>query len=143
MKPVAPVTKTRIILSFYLLPIQLRQTEQTRFAKRIATFVVILRHSPVDAGSAFTASNSLSQSCAECPACSEPNNSVTALKNADNSRSAIFRRSAQSRVEFFDGLLRTSEFMSNLPKLGIKAFVGTAIDTPQWLRLKRRVSPNL
>ena len=67
----------------------------TRLASRVEAFAVINRHSRVDAGRASISLNSCSQSAAESSACSAPNNWVTALKKADNSRSAIVRRSAQ------------------------------------------------
>jgi hypothetical protein len=56
---------------------------------------VINRHSPADAGRPSLAINSCSQSTAESSACSDPSNWVMAVKNADNSGSAIVMRSAQ------------------------------------------------
>jgi hypothetical protein len=71
---------------------------------RVETFAVINRHSRVEAGKPSISINSCSQSSAESSACSDPNDWVTALKNADNSRSPIAMRSAQEGLEFLDGL---------------------------------------
>ena len=76
----------------------------TRLGSRVETFAVINLHSRAEAGRPSISINSCSQSSAESSACSDPNNWVTALKNADNSRSAIVMRSAQRGLEFVDGL---------------------------------------
>jgi hypothetical protein len=65
---------------------------------------VINRHSWAEVGSPSVSINSCNQSSAESSACSDPNNWVTALKNADNSRSAIVMTSAQGELKLFDGL---------------------------------------
>src|SRR5258708_8683166 len=62
-----------------------RDEEFTRVASRLATLAVIERHPRVETGRSSIASNSCSQSSAECCACSDPNNSVAALQNAANS----------------------------------------------------------
>jgi hypothetical protein len=61
-------------------------------------------HSRADAGRVSISINSRSQSSADNSACSDPNNLVTALKNADSSRSAIVVSSAQRELAFVDGL---------------------------------------
>jgi len=81
-----------------------RDEALTRLASRVETFAVINRHSRVEAGRPSISINSCSQSFAESSACSNPNSWVMALKNADNSRSAIVMRSAQGALEFLDGL---------------------------------------
>jgi len=80
----------------------------TRLASRVEALAVINRHSRIEAGRSSILINSCSQSSAESAACSDPNNFVTALKNADSSCSAIVARSAQPELEFFDGLLGAS-----------------------------------
>jgi hypothetical protein len=75
-----------------------------RLASRVETLTVINLHSRVEAGRPSIAINSCSQSSAESSACSYPNNWETALKNADNSRSAIAMKSAQRGSEFFNDL---------------------------------------
>jgi hypothetical protein len=100
MKPVAPVTKTRICFSSYAICGSVDSDDDTdevitRLASRVELLAVINRHSRAEAGRPSTSINSRSQSSVESSACSGPNNWVTALKNADNSRSAIVRRSAQ------------------------------------------------
>jgi hypothetical protein len=70
---------------------------------RVETFAVINLHSRAEVGNPSIWINSCNQSSAESSACSDPNNWVTALKNADNSRSAIVMRSAQPELEFVDG----------------------------------------
>jgi hypothetical protein len=81
-----------------------RDEALTRFASRVETFTVINRHPQVEAGRLPISINSCSQSSAESSACADPNDWVTALKNAENSRSAIVMRSAQLGLEFLDGL---------------------------------------
>jgi len=76
----------------------------TRLASRVETLAVINLHSLVEAGRPSISINSRSQSSAEISACSDPNKSVTALKNANNSFSAIVMRSAQPGLEFFTDL---------------------------------------
>jgi len=76
----------------------------TRLASRVETLAVINLHSLVEAGRPSISINSRSQSSAEISACSDPNKSVTALKNANNSCSAIVMRSAQPGLEFFTDL---------------------------------------
>src|SRR5216684_3490649 len=62
----------------------------TRFASRADDAIVIDRQSRlVNPGRPSINTNSSSQSSAASLACSEPNNSVTALMNAPSSRSAI------------------------------------------------------
>jgi len=70
----------------------------TRLASRAETLTVSSRHSRVDAGSRLIAVNLCSQSSAESSACADPNNSLTALKNAPNSCSALVIRSAQASL---------------------------------------------
>jgi hypothetical protein len=65
---------------------------------------VINLHSLAEVGNPSILINSCNQSSAESRACSDPNNSVTALKNADNSRSAIVMSSVQAGLESVDGL---------------------------------------
>src|SRR5580698_3366163 len=67
----------------------------TRLASRLKTFIVINRHSRIEEGRPSISITSCNQSSAEISACSAPNTSLTALKNADNSRSAIDARSGQ------------------------------------------------
>jgi hypothetical protein len=80
-----------------------------RLGSRLETFAVIDLHSWAEAGRASISINSRSQSFAASSACSDPNDCVTALKNADSSRSAIVivfvlvMRSEQGWLEFFDG----------------------------------------
>src|SRR6266404_2019605 len=76
----------------------------TRVASRVETFSVINLHSRAEVGRPSILINSCNQSSAESSACSDPNNWVTALKNADNSRSAIVMRSEQRGLDFVDGL---------------------------------------
>src|SRR6476660_325010 len=83
----------------------------TRLASRVEALAVINLHSRVEAGKPSTVSNSCSQSSAECSACSDPNNSLTALKNAANSRTAIAIKSAQSRLASFGGFFWMSRFI--------------------------------
>jgi len=68
----------------------------TRFASRAEAAIVTARqYRLVGRGGLSLNSDSSSQSSAESLACSGPNNSVTALMKADNSRSAISICSAQ------------------------------------------------
>src|ERR1700741_4859043 len=83
----------------------------TRLAIRVETLAVIDLHSRLEAGKPSISINSRSQSSAEISACSDPNKSVTALKNADNSCSAIVMRRAQPGLEFFTDLSRASGFI--------------------------------
>jgi hypothetical protein len=55
----------------------------TRLASRVETLAVINLHSQEEAGRPSSSINSRSQSSAEISAYSDPNKSVTALKNAD------------------------------------------------------------
>jgi hypothetical protein len=64
----------------------------TRLASRVEAFAVINRHSQVEAGRPSISINYYNHYFAESSACSDPNNQVTALKNADNSRSAVLTR---------------------------------------------------
>src|SRR5579863_1231998 len=89
----------------------------TRLPSRAATLTVIRRHSRAEAGRESVSVSSCSQSSAEISACSGPNNFVTAPKNPDNSRSAIFNKSPQSALEFFDGLSANACIIANLPTL--------------------------
>jgi hypothetical protein len=73
--------------------------EVSRFAIFAKAATVTARQSrPVDRSGLSVDSNSSSQSSAASLACSGPNNSVTALVKADNSRSAISVWSAQVRL---------------------------------------------
>jgi AcrR family transcriptional regulator len=72
---------------------------------------VIPLHSRDEAGTLSISINSCSQPWAERAACSDPNNWVTAVKNADNSRSAIDMRSGQRGSEVLDGCLQASGFI--------------------------------
>jgi hypothetical protein len=72
----------------------------TLSASRLAAFTVIDRHPPVEGGNPTIPINSRSQSSAESSACSLPNNCVTALKNAVNSRSATAVGTVRSRSGF-------------------------------------------
>jgi hypothetical protein len=75
----------------------------TRDASRVETLAVIDRQSRGKEGSRSILASSRSQSSAESSACSLPNNSLTALKNADNSCSAAFMRPEDAGFDFFDG----------------------------------------
>src|SRR6185312_8319910 len=57
----------------------------TRLASRAEALMVISRHSRFEAGRPLIATSSCSQSSAESFACSDPNNSLTALETAANS----------------------------------------------------------
>ncbi len=103
----------------------------TRLASRVEALAVINRHSRVEAGRSSILINSCSQSSAESAACSDPNNFVTALKNADSSCSAIVARSAQPELEFFDGLLGASGVIFLTSRMWkTRTLSGTAIDRP-------------
>src|ERR1700730_10578521 len=71
---------------------------------RVETFAEINLHSRTEVGRVSISINSCNQSSVESSACPGPNNWVTALKNADNSRSAITVRSEQRWLEGADGL---------------------------------------
>src|SRR5579863_7978181 len=107
IKPVAPVRKTRIFISSYAFVNSADRDDGdealTPPGSRVETFAVINLHSRAELGRLSISINSCNQSSAERSACSDPNNWVTALKNADNSRSAIVMRSAQPELEFVDG----------------------------------------
>ena len=75
-----------------------------RLASRVEAFAVINRHWRAEPGRSSILINSCNQSSAESSACSDPNDWVTALKNADNSRSAIVMRSEQRGLDFVDDL---------------------------------------
>jgi hypothetical protein len=72
-----------------------RDQAYTPLGSRVETFAAINLHSWAEVGRPWIAINSCNQSSAERSACSDPNNWVTALENADNSRSAIVMRLAQ------------------------------------------------
>jgi len=55
----------------------------TRLASRVEAFAVINRHWRAEPGRSSILINSCNQSSAESSACSDPNDWVTALKNAD------------------------------------------------------------
>jgi hypothetical protein len=76
----------------------------TALGSRVETFAVINLHSRAEAGRPSLSINSCTQCSAESSACSDPNNWVTALKNAVNSRSAIVMRSGQGCLELCDAL---------------------------------------
>jgi hypothetical protein len=76
----------------------------TRLASRVETFAVIKRHSRVEVGRRSISISSRNQSSAESSACADPNNWVTELKKAVNSRSAIVKKSEQRGLEFFNDL---------------------------------------
>jgi hypothetical protein len=76
----------------------------TRLGSRVETFAVINLHSRAEVGRPSISVNSCNQSSAEISACSDPNNWVMALKNADNSCSAIAMKSAQRGLELFEAL---------------------------------------
>src|SRR6266478_3894968 len=80
----------------------------TRFASRADAAIVIDRQSRlVNPGMASTNTNSSSQSSAASLACSEPNNSVTALMNAPSSRSAMVINLANVGPSLFGSSLTT------------------------------------
>jgi hypothetical protein len=72
-----------------------REEAFTRLASRVEAFIVIKRQSRVEEGSPSVSINSSSHSLAEISACCSPNSWAMALKNADNSRSAIVMGSGQ------------------------------------------------
>lgn len=76
----------------------------TRRASRAEALDVISRISRVETGRPSISINSCSQSSAESSACSKPKSRLTALKNADNSRSAMVMRWAQRGGESLDDL---------------------------------------
>jgi hypothetical protein len=79
-----------------------REEAFTRLASRVAAFIVINRQSRVEEGSPSVSISSSSHSFAEISACCDPNNWAIALKNADNSRSAVVMKSGQRELNSFD-----------------------------------------
>src|SRR5258707_1080125 len=88
-----------------------RNEALTRPASRVETLVVIDLQSWAEVGIPSLSITSCNQSSADSVACSGPNNWATALKNADNSRSAIGSWSPQRGLEFLDDLYAGSGFI--------------------------------
>src|ERR1700741_5003955 len=96
MNPVAPLTKIRIFPPNAAANSVVRDEALTRFASHKEALAVRVRHSGDEAGRSSGVSNSRSHCFAESSASSDPNNSLTAPKQAANSRPALLIDLAQS-----------------------------------------------
>src|SRR5579863_53087 len=92
-----------------------REAKVRRFASVAAAAIVTARHFWLVDLRLSISSASPSQSSAESLASSEPNNSVTALINADSSRSAISISAAQFELQkcFCESIKSASTFLSS------------------------------